>query len=470
MKNDVSDELRAIVRPEQALVDPVEIACYAYDATHFTHHPDIVLFPASAAEVSAIMKVANRERIPVVPRGAGTSITGGAVPVAGGIVLCSNRLNRILEIDTENLTAVVEPGVVLGQFQATVENMGLFYPPDPASLSVSTLGGNVAENAGGPRGVKYGSTKDYVLGLEVVLADGTVLHTGSRTMKTASGYDLTHLFVGSEGTLGFVTKITVRLLPLPEARQTTLAIFDRLEDAAATVSAIIAAKVLPTTLELMDDIVIDRLEAYKRAGLPRDATAVLLIEVDGSERGVARQLELVAEIARRGGAREVKVARTAAEADALWVSRRGAFAAMARSRPTIMVEDATVGRDHIPEMVATIKRLSHEYDVQVGILAHAGDGNMHPLIMTDLRDAAEMQRVERFTTELFKAALAMGGTLSGEHGIGNLKKQYMSWQHGALGVEMMRQLKAAFDPNGILNPGKVLPDRDDDGSAGGLLG
>ena len=453
-------ELRGIVGPKRLLTQPEELACYAYDSTHYTRHPDAVLFPASVEEVAGILAAANRARVPVVPRGAGTSITGGAVPIRGGIVVCTSRLNRILEIDAENLTAVAEPGVVLGDFQATVEKLGLFYPPDPASLSVSTLGGNVGENAGGPRGVKYGSTRDYVLGLEVVLADGTVLHTGAKTMKTASGYDLTHLFVGSEGTLGFVTKMTLRLLPLPETKRTVMAIFDSVEVAAATVSATIAAKVVPTTLELMDDVVIELVEAYKPCGLPRDAAAVLLFEVDGSERGVDKQVDLVAEVARRGGARDVRVARTAAEAAVLWTARRGAFAVMARSRPTIIVEDATVPRNRMPELVGRIKDLCAKYGLQVGILAHAGDGNMHPLIMTDLRDRDEMGRVERFVEELFQITLAMGGVLSGEHGIGNLKKRFMPWQHGAFGVELMRRLKAAFDPNDILNPGKLLPDLD----------
>ncbi len=464
----VAAELRGLVGPEHVLTLPEDLACHAYDATHYTRHPDAVLLPASAEEVAAILRLANRERLPVVPRGAGTSISGGAVPIHGGLVVCTTRLNRILEIDTANLTARVEPGVVLGEFQTTVENLGLFYPPDPASLSVSTLGGNVGENAGGPRGVKYGSTRDYVLGLEVVLADGTVLEVGAKTMKNSSGYDLTHLFVGSEGTLGFVTKITVRLLPLPEAKQTVMAIFDRVEDAAATVSATIAAKVVPTTLELMDDVVIDRVETYKPAGLPRDAAAVLLAEVDGSERGVARQADLVASVARRGGAREVRIARTPAENALLWSARRGAFAAMARSRPTIIVEDATVPRDRLPQMVAKVKELASKHDVRVGILAHAGDGNTHPLIMADLRDREEMARVDRFVEEMFVAALAIGGVLSGEHGIGNLKKRYMAWQHGALGVEMMRRLKTAFDPNGIMNPGKLLPDEDATGAEAGL--
>lgn len=454
----VAAELRAIVGAANTREGSVEAALYAYDATHYTHHPDLVLYPANVGEVSAILKVANRERIPVVPRGAGTSITGGSVPVRGGIVLCTGRLNRIVEIDTENLTATVEPGVVLAEFQRTVERLGLFYPPDPASLAVSTLGGNVGENAGGPRGVKYGSTKDYVLGLEVVMADGTVMRVGAKTVKSSSGYDLTHLMVGSEGTLGVITQITVRLLPLPEAKRTVMAIFNSVDDAARTVSATIAAKVVPTTLELMDDVVIDRVEAYRPCGLPRDAAAVLLIEVDGSERGVDRQVDLVAEVARRGGAREVRVAGNAAEADALWAARRGAFAAMARSRPTIIVEDATVPRDRIPETVARIKELSRTHNLQVGILAHAGDGNMHPLIMTDLRDRGEMARVEQFIEDLFQTTIALGGTLSGEHGIGRLKKRYLRWQHGDVGVEMMRRLKQAFDPNNILNPGKLLPE------------
>lgn len=451
-------ELVGIVGTRYALTDPVELACYAYDATHHTYHPDIVLMPADVEEVSAILRLANRERIPVVPRGSGTSLSGGATPVRGGIVLRTVRLNRILEIDTANLTATVEPGVVTGDFQRAVESVGLFYPPDPSSLSVSTMGGNVGHGAGGPRGVKYGTTKDYVIGLEVVLADGRILQTGGKTVKNSSGYDLTHLLVGSEGTLGVITKINVRLLPLPEAKQTALAVFDSLDTAAEAVAQIIAAKIVPTTLELVDNFTLRRVQEYKDVGLPNDAQGVLLMEVDGFNEEVAHQITVVADIAERCGAREVKVARTREENDHLWSARRSAYAALAKTRPTALVEDATVPRNRIPDIIRKMYDLAHKYDVEVTVVGHAGDGNTHPVVLTDWRDREEMERADKFSDELFRAAVAMGGTLSGEHGIGVSKAKYMAWQHGREGLAAMRLVKQAFDPNGILNPGKVIPE------------
>ncbi len=451
-------ELADVVGEPYALTDPVELACYAYDATHHTYHPDVVLIPADSQQIAAILHIANRDRIPVVPRGAGTSLSGAAAPIHGGIVLLTRRLNRILEIDTANLTASAEPGVILSDFHRAVEGLGLFYPPDPSSMSVSTLGGNIGHGAGGPRGVKYGTTKDYVLGLEVVLPGGRILQTGSKVVKNASGYNLTHLFVGSEGTLGIVTKITVRLLPLPEAKQTALAIFDSFNTAAEAVAAIIAAKIVPTTLELMDNKTVRRVQEYKDVGLPNDAEGVLLMEVDGFADEVAYQIEVVADIARRCGAREVMVARTRAENDHLWSARRGAYAAMAKVRPTALVEDATVPRNRIPDLMRKTQELAAKYSIEVLVIGHAGDGNAHPVLLTDWRDKAEMERADRLGEELFRAAVAMGGTLSGEHGIGISKAKYMIWQHSQAGLAAMRLVKQAFDPNNILNPGKVLPE------------
>ena len=434
------------------LSDPADLVAYAYDATHYTHAPDVILLPADTAQVTRILAIANRERIPVVPRGSGTSLSGGTTPLHGGIVLHLARLNRVIAIDPVGLTATAEPGVILADFQRQVELLGLFYPPDPSSLGVATLGGTVAHGSGGPRGVKYGTTKDYVIGLEAVLADGRVLHTGA-----GDDLDLTHLLVTSEGTLAVITKITVRLLPLPEAKQTALAIFDSLESAAETVAAIIAAKIVPTTLELMDNYTIRKVEGFRPVGLPVDAEGVLLLEVDGYPAEVARQVEEVAAIAARNGAREVKVARTGQENEQLWAGRRAAYAALAMARPTAIVEDATVPRHRIPEIVRTIKELAVKYALEVTVLAHAGDGNTHPIILCDWRDKNEMERARRFADELFRVALAMGGTLSGEHGIGIVKREYMEWQHGPAGIAAMRKVKQVFDPNNILNPGKVLP-------------
>jgi len=456
LKEETVKALRGIVGEEHVLTAPEDLVCYAYDATPFTYLPDAVVIPGDTAEVAEVLRLANWERIPVIPRGSGTNISGGTAPERGGIVLHMSRFDKILEIDEENLTATVEPGVILADFHKAVEARGLFYPPDPASLSVATLGGTVSEGAGGPRGLKYGTTKDYVLGLEVVLPTGEVLWTGNKTTKNVSGYDLTHLFVGSEGTLGVITKIILRLLPLPPAKRTLLAIYDDLDDAARTVSAIIAARIIPTTLELMDRATMEFIESYKPVGMPLDAEAVLLIEVDGDADQVDREADIVAEACRRHGAREVQVARDAEEAERLWAGRRTAYAAVARRYQTVIVEDATVPRNKLPQMVRRTRELAEKHGLTVTILAHAGDGNMHPLILTDIRDAEQMRRVEEFTADLFAAALEMGGALTGEHGIGLLKKEFLKWQYGEAGVALMRRIKAAFDPNHILNPGKVF--------------
>lgn len=453
---EVIDELKKIVGKDDVLTSPEELVCYSYDATPFTHLPQAVVLPESTQEVSAILKLANRERFPVTPRGASSNLSGGSVPVQGGVVMLMVRFNRVLEIDEENLTATVEPGVVLAQFHQAVEARGLFYPPDPASLSISTLGGNIGEGSGGPRCFKYGTTKDYVLGLEVVLPNGEVIWTGAKTVKNVSGYDLTHLFVGSEGTLAVVTKIIVKLIPLPEAKMTLLAIYDHIDDAARTVSSIVARRIIPTTLEMLDRATMELVEAYKPVGLPLDAEAVLLLEIDGSEAEAKRQASLVEEACRSCKAREVRVARSKEESDQLWSARRSALAAVARGCVTMIIEDATVPRSAVPEFVRIIGELARKHRLRVPLLAHAGDGNMHPMVMTDFRDQEEMARVDAFADELFRAALDLGGTLSGEHGIGTLKAKYLTWQFGPAGVAAMHAIKRALDPNNILNPGKIF--------------
>ncbi|MHB1416612.1 MAG: FAD-binding oxidoreductase [Chloroflexota bacterium] len=449
-------QLVAVVGERYALTDPVELTCYAYDATHYTHCPDVVLFPADRSQIVSIMNIANRERVPVVPRGAGTSLSGGATPLHGGIVLSTTRLDRVLDVDTVGLTATTEPGVITAELQRRVESVGLFYPPDPSSLNVSTIGGNVVYGSGGPRGVKYGTTKDYVLGLEVVLADGRVLNTEGAADER--GFDLTRLFVSSEGTLGVITKIKVRLLPLPEARQTALAVFDSLDATGEAVAAIIAARIVPTSMELMDNFTIRTVEEYRPVGLPLDAEGILLMEVDGFACEVAEQIEKVAAIAKGCGAREVKIARSREENDDLWSARRSAYAAQAKARPTAIVEDATVPRSCVPAMLRKIGELARKHRLNVPVLAHAGDGNTHPVVLCDWRDKEEMERADRFAEELFRETVAMGGTLTGEHGIGLVKKPFLECQHGPEGVAAMRLVKKAFDPHNILNPGKVLPE------------
>ena len=454
---DVIKEIERIVGRENVLADPEDLACYAYDATHCEGEPALVVMPGSTSEVSEIVRLANRRRLALVPRGSGTNLSGGTIPTPGSIVVCMGRFNRILDIDEGNLTATTQPGVLLGDFNREIESLGLFYPPDPSSQSISSLGGNVAEGAGGPRGVKYGTTKNYVIGLEVVTPTGEVLRLGGKAAKRGADGGLLHLMIGSEGTLGIITEITVRLLPKPAAKCTFLAAFDRLEDAARTVSAIIASRIVPTTIELMDRVGMIEVEKFRQVGLPTDAEAVLLIEVDGSEAEVGYQSVLVERKVRECGARDVEVARTQQEMDVLWLARRSFGAAVARSSPTQVTEDATVPRGKVPDMVRMIFDLRRKHRLRVAILAHAGDGNMHPAIMIDPRDRDEMRRVEQFTADLFHAALDLGGTLSGEHGMGILKSPYLEWQFGKEGVAAFRRMKAALDPNNVLNPGKLLP-------------
>lgn len=451
-------DLKAIAGPEHVFTTPEDLAAYAYDGTYLGgYRPEVVVEPGCTEEIGRILSLANREGIPVVPRGGGTGVSGGALAVNGGIMLALHRLNRILEIDAANLTARVQAGVVTGHLHRQVEELGLFYPPDPGSLAVSTLGGNVAENAGGPRALKYGVTGDYVLGLEVVLPSGEVLRTGGKTLKNVSGYDLMRLLVGSEGTLGVITEVTVRLLPLPAAKQTMLVVYNDLDAACETVSAIGREKVIPTTLEIMDSLAIGLSERYRPTGLPLTAAAVLIIEVDGSAKEVADQVAQIKEVCLGLGAVEVRVAETAAEAEQLWLARRSLMGAMAGAAPTLISEDATVPRSQIPAFVRKVREISQKYAIPIPIVGHAGDGNLHPCLLVDAKDESLMARVEPCIAEMFQAALSLGGTLSGEHGIGLVKAAYLEWEHGRAGVELMRAIKRVFDPRGILNPGKMFP-------------
>jgi glycolate oxidase len=410
----------------------------------------------STEHVSAIMKVAHRQAIPVTARGAGTNICGGSVPIHGGIVLAFTRMNRILEVSQEDRCAVVQPGVVNGHLQAEVEKLGLFYPPDPASLSVCTIGGNVAENAGGPRGVKYGVTRDYLLGLTVVLADGRVIKAGGRTLKNVTGYDLTSLFCASEGTLGIVTEITVKLIPKPQAQRSIQAIFPNLDGASQAVTKIMSAGILPASLELMDSVVTNLIEDSAKIGLPRDAEGLLLIAVDGTEELLANQVDRIARFCREQGASEVRFSRTREEDDALWIARRSAFGVMARARPNCVVEDVTVPVSQVPTMVREILAVAKRYNLLIGVLAHAGDGNMHPLILTDRQDQDEWHRVEKAYKEIFHRTVELGGTLSGEHGIGMAKEPFLDLVMDEDTRQIMRDIKSVLDPKGILNPGKFV--------------
>jgi glycolate oxidase len=449
----------AKIYPSGALSDqPEDLIAYGFDAAAAApeHAPDMVAFPSGPEQISATLKLANEHLFPVTARGSGTGAVGASVPIQGGLALVLTRMNKILSIDKENLTALVEPGVVTGRLAAEVEKLGLFYPPDPASLNVSTLGGNVAMGSGGPRAVKYGVTRDYVLGLEVVLPDGAVINTGAQTVKSVVGYDLTRLMVGSEGTLGIVTKIRLRLIPKPEAVRTATGLFRNVADAARAVSAIIGAKIIPSALELMDKGSVAAVEKLLHSG-PRDA-ALLLVETDGPQALAAGEMERIGDILRAHGAEDVRTAASEAERAALWKARRSMSQAVAAISPNKINEDVTVPRSKIPDLIAALEALSRETQVPIISFGHAGDGNMHVNILTDKGDRDHFARAQKAVEEVFRITLKLGGTLSGEHGIGLAKAKYIESEIGKRGVELTRALKKLFDPNNILNPGKIIPE------------
>ncbi|MHB8910994.1 MAG: FAD-binding oxidoreductase [Syntrophales bacterium] len=452
----VKDELKAIVGAEGYFDNEEDLLLYSYDAFMIQGKPDVALLPVSTEEVSRIMKVASREKIPVTARGAGTNLAGGTIATRGGIVLSFTRMNKILSIDKENRAAVLQPGVINMEFQKELAKQGLYYPPDPGSMAVSTIGGNVGENAGGPRAVKYGVTKDYLLGLEVVLASGEILRTGGKTLKNVTGYNLTQLFCGSEGTLGLITEITVKLIPMPETKRTLQAVFKNLSDAGRTVARVFEIGILPVSLEIVDKVSINVIEDYTHMGLPREAEALLLIEVDGPAVSVAGESERLTELCREMGAHEVKVARTAAENDEIWTARRSAYGAGARLKPTAIAEDCTVPVGNLVAMFQAVARIAEKYRLLIPVVAHAGDGNLHPLILTDANDQEEMPRVLKAMDEISIAAVELGGTLTGEHGIGIAKRDILPFELGEVAMEITRNIKKAFDPLNILNPDKVV--------------
>ncbi|MDA8212889.1 MAG: FAD-binding protein [Clostridia bacterium] len=452
----VIKKLIKILGKENVVTDKVSLVAYGYDATLLTQLPLGVVFPSNAQHVVELVKYLNEVQIPLVPRGAGTNLSGGSVPVKDSIVICFSRMNRILEIDKDNFVAVVEPGVVNFDLQEKLDKIGFYYPPDPASYKASTMGGNVGECSGGPRCFKYGVTRDYILGLEVVMPDGKVIETGGRHWNSEAGYDLTRLFVGSEGTLGLVTKITVRILPKPPAKRTMLAIYEAVEAASQTVADIVAAGIIPTTLEMMDNLLINTAEDHCKVGLPRDAGALLIIEVDGYDVDLDAQVELIKTICNRAGVREFKIARTAQEVDQLWLARRTVIGSVARRRPNYSLQDITVPRSNFPAMVNGIVNCSKKYNLAIGILAHAGDGNCHPLVLFDQRIKDEVHRVHEAEVEMCRVALELKGTMSGEHGIGLLKKEYLGLEFSPVAIEAFKKVKRSCDPNNLLNPGKII--------------
>jgi glycolate oxidase len=418
--------------------------------------PGAVVLPQSAEQIAGLVALANESGTPLVTRGSGTGLSGGSVPLEHAVVLSTLRLNQILEIDEENLTATVEPGVITANLHQAVEAKGLFYPPDPGSMKVCTLGGNVAENAGGLRGLKYGVTRDYVMGLEVVLPSGEVMWTGGKCPKDVAGYDLRQILVGSEGTLGIFTKILVKLVPKPQAKKTLLAVFPTMESAAATVAAIISEKIIPATLEFLDQTTVECVESFAGIGLPVDAGAVLLMESDGHPAQAAEQAETMARLARAQGARQVQVAADEVEAVKLASARRMAFPALARMRPTTVLEDVSVPRSRLVEMVTRVREIAKKQNLLIGTFGHAGDGNLHPTILMDERDADEVRRMHLAFEEIVETALELGGTLTGEHGVGLLKRDFLEKYFPTAAVDMMRKFRASMDPNGILNPGKMF--------------
>ncbi|MDA8228573.1 MAG: FAD-binding protein [Desulfitobacterium hafniense] len=463
MSDIVVQALTKIVGKENILLSLEERMCYAYDGTFRSFLPDYVVRPACTKEVQEILLLAGEHGIPVYPRGAGTGLSGGSVPINGGIAMDLIRMNKILELDKANLIVVVEPGVVTAELHKFVESHGLYYPPDPASLKSCTIGGNVAEGAGGPRAIKYGVTRDYVMGLEVVTPAGNVIKTGGRTVKNVSGYDLTRLMVGSEGTLGVFTKIILKLIPKPEAKKTILSIYPKLDGAADTVPEIINRGIIPASLEIMDDVAINCVETHLHLGLPKDAEAILLIEVDGDREAVERQGQVVAEICKSNGAMEVKVAKDDKEAEELWVARRAVSAAILQLNPTKVSEDATVPRTAIPEMIRRLRKISQKYNLPLPVYGHAGDGNLHPNIVCNKRDPEEMERVEQAVREIFEATIELGGTLTGEHGIGLMKAPFVNLQFSPEEIQYFREIKKVFDPQNILNPGKIFGGEEHEG-------
>jgi len=442
---------------ERILTATEDMIPYSFDGTAaISQQPVAVLLVQTTEEVSRVVKWANGSRTPLVVRGSGTGLAGGSIPVEGSVALVLSRFDRVLELDRRNLTLLAEPGVTTQTIFEEADRLGLLYPPDPGSMKISTIGGNVASNSGGLRGLKYGVTKDYVMGFEVVLPTGEVMWVGNKCVKDVAGYSLREIFIGSGGTLGIFTKILLRLLPRPAAKRTLLAVYAKMEQAAETVSAIIAHPVIPCTLEFLDRTTINCVEDYAKVGLPREAEAVLLMETDGHPAVVAEEGEIMARLAREQGALEVRVAATAEEAQRLATARRSAFSALARVAPTTILEDVTVPRSELAGMVAFVQELARRHQLRIGTFGHMGDGNLHPTFLTNEKDEAEMFRVETAFAEIVAETVRRGGTITGEHGVGLAKKKFLPQSVGDLNVELMRKLKRLLDPNLILNPGKIF--------------
>lgn len=456
MKEAVLDKLKKIVGNENVLTTPEVLKAYSYDGTtSWQHEPEVVVFPTTTEQVSDILKLANAEKIPVTPRGGGTNVSGGSVPWLGGIVLVTTKMNQIVKIDKENLSATVEAGVVLQDLTMKLAKDGLFFPPDPQSFLGATMGGIIAENAGGPACVKYGVTKQYILGIEAVLPSGDIINLGGRTLKNVVGYDLLHILISSEGTLGVITKAELKLRPMPPARKTIMAVYADIAVAGENVYRVLENGVIPNKIELLDNWVINRIEEMMPMGLPKDADAVLLFECDGILETVDKEVEKIAEIAKKYGATDVRIAKDQAEADKYWMARKAGFAAVFGKAPTVLSEDVTVPRGNIPALIKKVKEIAKKHNVESCCLGHAGDGNLHPSVLTDKKNEELYSRAIKAIDEIIESAVELGGVLSGEHGIGLEKQKFFNKVTNPAVVDLMKGIKALFDPNNIMNPGKI---------------
>jgi glycolate oxidase len=453
----ISQELSEILAPDRVLTQDEDIIPYSFDGTAvLSQRPLAVVFVTTTDEVSRVLKWANITRTPIIARGSGTGLAGGSIPTAGSVVLCLAKFDKVLELDRKNLTLLAEPGVATQTIFDMADSAGLLYPPDPGSMKISSIGGNVSCNSGGLRGLKYGVTKDYVMGFEIVLPNGDVTFVGNKCVKDVAGYSLREVFIGSEGTLGIFTKILLRLLPKPAAKKTLLGVYTKMEQAAETVSAIIAHPIIPCTLEFLDRTTIQCVEDFAHVGLPTDAEAVLLMETDGHPAVVAEEAEIMAQLARKNGAIDVRVAKDTAESLRLAAARRSAFSALARVAPTTILEDVTVPRSELAGMVAFIQGLAARHNLRIGVFGHMGDGNLHPTFLTNEKNEEEMHRVETAFQEIVAETVRRGGTITGEHGVGLAKKKFLPESVGNLNLDIMRKLKRIIDPNLILNPGKMF--------------